>query len=101
MKKTPKYLHYEDGSKIRLSEDDVPELGADFFKNAKPLKEAFPELAAYAEKRKVGRPRKEGAKKLQSFKLSPDVIAGIKASGPGFNVRVETLLRQALQEGRL
>jgi uncharacterized protein (DUF4415 family) len=101
MKKRSKFLLYEDGSKIKLDGDDVPELTDAFFKNAKPLKEIFPDLAAYAEKRKVGRPKSANAKKLQSFKLSPDLIESIKATGAGFNVRVEAVLRQAIQENRL
>lgn len=66
-----------------------------------PLRDDFPELAAASEKRKAGRPKKPNAKKLQSFKLSPDVIADIKASGAGFNARVEAVLREAIRDGRL
>ena len=65
----------------------------------KPLREDFPELAAHAEKRKVGRPCVAKPKRLQSFKLSQDVIEGIKSSGKGYNVRVEAVLRAALQDG--
>lgn len=101
MPKQPEYLDDEDGTRILLTEDDVPELGVSFARNARPLRESFPELAAYAEKRKAGRPKSAAPKQVKSFKLSPDVIAAITASGRGYNTRVEAALRAALAEGRI
>ncbi|MDR3424580.1 MAG: BrnA antitoxin family protein [Alphaproteobacteria bacterium] len=69
--------------------------------HASRLRDSFPDLAAYAQKRKVGRPKSAAKKQLQSFKLSPDVIASIRSSGAGYNVRVEAVLREALNEGRI
>jgi len=66
-----------------------------------PLRDSFPELAAYAKKRKAGRPKSAAPKQLQSFKLSPDVIAAIRGSGAGYNARVEVVLREAISEGRI
>jgi len=99
MKKESNHIEYEDGTRIQLHEEDVPELTDNFFRNARPMGELFPELAAYSAKRKVGRPKSQSAKRLQSFKLSPDVIEHIKASGPGYNVRVEAVLRSAIENG--
>jgi uncharacterized protein (DUF4415 family) len=65
------------------------------------LRDEFPDLAEYSRKRKAGRPKSAAPKRLQSFKLSPDVIEGIKSSGKGYNVRVEAVLRQALEDGRI
>lgn len=101
MPKKSKSMRYEDGSRITLHTEDVPELRDAFFKEATPLSAMFPELAAHAAKRKVGRPKSANPKKLQSFKLSADLIEGIKATGAGFNTRVEAVLRKALKEGRL
>lgn len=93
MKKPPKPLMDKKGEVRPLEKADVVTFSM--------LRDDFPELALESVKRKVGRPKKANAKKLQSFKLSPDVIADIKASGAGFNARVEAVLRQALSEGRL
>lgn len=101
MPKKSKFIHYEDGSRIALHAEDVPELHDAFFKEATPLSAMFPGLAAHAVKRKVGRPKSANPKKLQSFKLSADVIESIKATGAGFNTRVEAVLRKALEEGKL
>ena len=35
------------------------------------------------------------------FRLAADVVEGIKASGKGFNARVEQILRDALAQGKL
>jgi uncharacterized protein (DUF4415 family) len=64
-----------------------------------PLRDSFPELAAYSAAKKRGRPKSAAPKKLQSFKLSQDVIAAIKASGAGYNTRVEKVLRDAIKDG--
>jgi uncharacterized protein (DUF4415 family) len=65
------------------------------------LSDSFPELAAHAKKRKAGRPKSAAPKRLQSFKLSPDVIDSIRNSGAGYNARVEAALREALDNGRI
>ncbi len=48
-----------------------------------------------------GRPKIAQPKAMISFRLPQDVIAGIKKTGKGYGVRVEHILRQALEEGRL
>jgi uncharacterized protein (DUF4415 family) len=35
------------------------------------------------------------------FRLAADVVAGIRASGRGYNARVEKVLRDALAKGKL
>ena len=35
------------------------------------------------------------------FRLAADVVEGIKATGKGFNARVEKVLRDALAQGKL
>lgn len=83
---------------------EVRELTAADMKHVRftPLRDSFPDLAAYSarqKKRLRGRPRSKAPKKLQSFKLSPDVIAAIRGSGKGYNVRVEKVLRDAIERG--
>jgi uncharacterized protein (DUF4415 family) len=56
----------------------------------KIIREADPPLG-----RRRGRPRKpeEDRKELVSLRLSPDVLAWLRATGPGWQTRVEEMLR--------
>jgi uncharacterized protein (DUF4415 family) len=81
-------------------QDDVPELTNADFARAKPFKEVFPEQYA-AWKRGRGRPTVETPKVHVGFRLAADVVNGIKASGRGYNARVEKVLRDALAKGKL
>lgn len=49
-------------------------------------------------RRRRGRPSlaPEDRKQQVSFRLSPEVLAALKASGPGWRTRVDELLRAAL-----
>ena len=46
-------------------------------------------------RRKLGRPKAEAPKVHIGFRLASDVVASIKASGRGYNARVEQALRAA------
>jgi uncharacterized protein (DUF4415 family) len=59
----------------------------------------LPPKARAAVRRSVGRPRVAAPKRVKSFKLSPGLIAEIMASGKGYNARVESTLRKALDKG--
>ncbi len=78
---------------------DVPELTDEDFAQAKPFKEAFPEQ--YRAWKKLGRPPIESPKVHIGFRLAADVVKGVRATGPGYNARVERVLRQALEKGEL
>lgn len=69
------------------------------FERAKPFKEVFP--LQYEAWKKVGRPRVETPKVHIGFRLAADVVRGIRASGRGYNARVEKVLRDALARGEL
>lgn len=96
-------IEYEDGTYIVLNEDDVPDLTDDPNIVWVPLREAHPDLAAYsiARKAKAGRPKVAKPKKVQSFKLSQDLIEAIVTSGKGYNTRVEAALRAAVEQGQI
>ena len=81
-------------------ESDLPEWTDENFARAVPFKDAHPEAFA-ARKRGPGRPQVERPKKLTNFRLDATVIDGIKATGRGYNARVESLLREALAAGKL
>jgi uncharacterized protein (DUF4415 family) len=78
---------------------DVPEATAEDFARARPFKEIFPEQ--YKAWKRVGRPPVESPKVHISFRLASDVVDGIRATGRGYNARVEKVLRDALKRGEL
>jgi uncharacterized protein (DUF4415 family) len=86
-----------------LVDDDSPEWTAEDFARARPVHEADPGiLKAMAEaRRRRGRPPLDAPKVRMGFRLAQDVAAGIRASGRGFNARVEKVLREALAQGKL
>jgi len=48
-----------------------------------------------------GRPRSAAAKEQISIRLDPDVLERLRAAGPGWQSRINILLRQALEaEGK-
>jgi uncharacterized protein (DUF4415 family) len=82
-------------------EDEVPPLGRDFFERAqirvgkRILREADGTLT------KRGRPPIGArAKVQQSLRLSPEVIEHFRATGPGWQARIDEVLRRHVAEGR-
>ena len=78
-------------------EGEVRELTREDFRGMRPVREAMPELieAMGDFRRKLGRPKAEAPKVHIGFRLASDVVASIKASGRGYNARVEQALRDA------
>jgi uncharacterized protein (DUF4415 family) len=66
---------------------------------ARPFGEVFPALAASVKKR--GRPPVQTPKVHIGLRLAADVVAGLRASGRGYNARVEKVLREAIAKGLL
>jgi uncharacterized protein (DUF4415 family) len=88
-----------------LTDEDgeVRELTADDFKLMKPLADVEPGLAEAMQrmKNRGGRPKVETPKVHVGFRLAAEIVDGIKATGKGYNARVETVLRDALAKGLL
>jgi uncharacterized protein (DUF4415 family) len=85
-------------------EGEVRELTDEDFANMdlRPIAQVFPELPEAMKRiRPVGRPPVAAPKKQISFRLPADLVAEIKATGPGYNVRVEKALRKAFKKGAL
>ena|SRR5258708_4914856 len=78
---------------------DVPEATDTEFATAKPFKEVFP--AAYKSWKKMGRPPVAMPKVHIGFRLAADIVNAIRATGRGYNARVEKVLRNALAKGKL
>ena len=78
-------------------EGEVRELTREDFRGMRPAREVMPELIEAMEewRKKLGRPKAETPKVHIGFRLSADVVASIKASGRGYNARVDAALRKA------
>ncbi|MDD3029056.1 MAG: BrnA antitoxin family protein [Alphaproteobacteria bacterium] len=69
---------------------EVRSLTRDDFSHARPLKEAFPELAAYSRRRaRAGEPKKQAV----SIRLSPEVLSFFKEKGAGWQTRIDRALQ--------
>ena len=78
---------------------DVPEATDAEFATARPFREVFPEQ--YKAWKRMGRPPADKPKIHIGFRLAADVVHGIRATGRGYNARVEKVLRDALAKGEL
>ncbi len=72
---------------------DNPELTAEDFKKAVPFAEAFPDLAATIKRRG---PQLSPTKVSTTIRLSSDVLERLRATGPGWQSRVDVALREWL-----
>ena len=92
-----------------IAEDpDDREWNEEDFAKAKPFVEAHPELAAsilserpdlaeaMERTRARGRPRLARPRQQVSIRLDADLLAKLKASGPGWQTRVNEILRKAV-----
>ncbi len=90
--------------KNRYDEDgDVIELGDDFFKNAKPMKDVMPdfvnEITALQQSgqltvKAVGRPKQSKTKKQVTVRLDEDIIDFFKRDGRGWQTRLNNALSE-------
>jgi uncharacterized protein (DUF4415 family) len=101
-------LNPDDYDDKPIDDDENPELTEEDFARGKPFKEVFPKQYAEWEAsgrapipvRRIGRPPVEEPKVHIGFRLARDVVEGIRATGKGYNTRVEKVLREALEAGR-
>lgn len=68
------------------SDPDAPEATDEQIEQALPFAEAM--------KRRVGRPKAENPKQQVTVRLDADIIAKMRASGPGWQVRMNDVLRK-------
>ncbi len=96
-KKTEKmqYIRYENGKRIKLDEDDVPELTKEDFAKMRPFKEAMPELYA-SWKRKRGK-QKAPTKQQVTLRLNREVVDYFKSGGSGWQTRLNDALLESLR----
>jgi len=95
-----KYTSTSDAEEARIqkmiaSDPDAPEVTDAQIAKAKPFTEAFPALAENMHKNVGGRPCSKNPKVPVSIRLDQDVVAKFKATGPGWQSRVNEVLRKS------
>ena len=73
-------------------DDDNPEWTAQMFAKARPAEEVLPPEVLAAFKRPRGRPAKAAPKVRVAVRLDPDVVAHFRATGPGWQTRINEAL---------
>jgi uncharacterized protein (DUF4415 family) len=79
-----------------------PEWTADEIRSARPLMDALPKATAAAVRRYRGQrgPQKATTKELISLRVDRDVVAAYRATGTGWQTRVNDVLRSGLRSVR-
>lgn len=82
-----------------MIDDDNPEWTDEMFAQARPAREVLPQLfapdvAAQMLTPRRGRPRKADAKEQLTLRLSPQVLAWFRATGPGWQGRIDDALKE-------
>ena len=80
------------------SDPDSPELTDGQIAEVKPFAEAFPEIVQKMRKNVGGRPKSASPKVPVSIRLEQDVVAKFKATGPGWQSRINEVLRKAVAQ---
>ena len=83
------------------ADPDARELDADWFKRARPAREVMPPefFEAFAElRRQRGRPPLETPKVATAIRFDADVLAGLRATGKGWQTRVNDTMREWLAQ---
>ena len=74
---------------------DNPPLTEKEMKQARPFKDAFPEIAEKMARAIRGRPKAEQTKTPVTIRLDPDIVDHYKATGKGWQSRMNDDLRKA------
>ncbi|MDO8413914.1 MAG: BrnA antitoxin family protein [Gallionellaceae bacterium] len=83
-----------------ILDDENPEWTAEDFSKARPASEVLPEIfpkAVADAMLKRGRPHKEVTKAPVNIRLSPDVVDAFRATGKGWQTRVDEALKDWLK----
>lgn len=79
-----------------MTDDTTPEFTDAVMARARPAREVLPAAVLEAFRNKGGRPRAETPKVPLSIRLDRDVVDGWKASGAGWQTRMNEALRRTM-----
>ena len=88
-------------SRTVVFDDDNPEWAAEDFRDAKPAHEMLPPEVLAAFPNTPCGPQKAPAKSAVSIRLSQEVPDHLRASGAGWQSRIDATLKEAIKAGRL
>ena len=80
-----------------LIDDEIPELDEEWFKLARPAAEVLPPEFLAALSKRTGRPKTETLKVFTGIWLDADILKTFKASGKGWQARMNKALREWLK----
>jgi uncharacterized protein (DUF4415 family) len=81
--------------------EDIPELTAEDFARARPMKEMFPDIVEAFERMRGQRgPQKAPTKERVGLRLNPDVVEHFRRTGPGWQSRINDVLAKHVKDNR-
>lgn len=80
------------------SDPDNPEWTDADFARARPAAAAHPDLVASMAPKRRGRPPTETRKDSVKLRIDPDVLAAYRATGPGWQTRMQEVLRKGITD---
>ena len=90
----------EKKARSRAPRNESPEMTAADFARARPMREVMPDVVE-AMKRGRGRPKVEHPKQRVSLRLDPAVVKAFKATGEGWQGRInDTLARAVMRQSK-
>jgi uncharacterized protein (DUF4415 family) len=81
--------------------DENPEWTAEDFARAKPADEVLPPDWLAQFRAKVGRPRIESPKVPVKLRLDGAVVEALRATGPGWQTRINDMLKAKISRGKV
>ncbi|WP_084438577.1 BrnA antitoxin family protein [Niveispirillum irakense] len=77
-----------------VDSDDAPELTDEFFEQAEVATAGTVTRPAAATMKRTGRPKSASPKVALNLRLDPDVVEHFRATGPGWQSRINETLRK-------
>lgn len=93
---TGTHLTEEQIQRMIASDPNAPEATDEQLAQARPFDQVFPALADAMRKNVGGRPKSQNPKVAVSLRLDQEIVTRFKASGPGWQTRMNDALREAV-----
>jgi uncharacterized protein (DUF4415 family) len=81
--------------------EDNPEWTAEDFRKARPASELPAAVLAQFKNTKIGRPRSDSPKVPVKLRLDEVVVDALRATGPGWQTRINDMLKAKISRGKV